>query len=70
MEKWPVSEEFYVKVESLKFQQVYLMKLDRYYKNNINGTFFSLQATVVDRCGWANNNNFCSSITASYWLQE
>ena len=26
MEKWPVSEEFYVKVETLKFQQFYLVK--------------------------------------------
>ena len=36
MEKWPVSEEFYVKVESLKFQQFYLMKFDFFQNFNFD----------------------------------
>ena len=36
MEKWPVSEEFYVKFESLKFQQFYLMKFDFFQSFNFD----------------------------------
>ena len=39
MEKWPVSEEFYVKVESLKFQQFYLMKFDFFQSFNFDLKF-------------------------------
>ena len=38
-EKWPVSEEFYVKVESLKFQQFYLMKFDFFPSFNFDLKF-------------------------------
>ena len=36
MEKGPVSEEFEVKVETLKFQQFYLMKLDFFQTFNFD----------------------------------
>jgi hypothetical protein len=39
MEKWPVSEEFHVKVESLKFQQFYLMKFDFFQTFNFDLEF-------------------------------
>ena len=39
MEKWPVSEEFHVKVESLKFQQFYLMKFDFFQSFNFDLKF-------------------------------
>merc|ERR1712051_129353 len=39
MEKWPVSEKFYVKVESLKFQQFYLMKFDFFQSFNFDLKF-------------------------------
>ena len=39
MEKWPVSEEFHVKVESLKFLQFYLMKFDFFQSFNFDLKF-------------------------------
>ena len=39
MEKWPVSEIFDVKVESLKFQQFYLMKFDFFQSFNFDLKF-------------------------------
>merc|ERR1712051_613304 len=41
MENWPLSEEFYVKVESLKFQQFHLMKFDFFQSFNFDQKFLS-----------------------------